>query len=529
MYITKGSCSQRPPPHINTISIEVLSLIMHYARGDFGQQPDPQRVYDRNVFLVQLSAVCRHWRFTAIGDGTLWCNISFSPSILSTINCATNFLRRSRGASLKLGIWGTGDSDAVTQDPILTDLMCALRQAGDRITTLDAVNPSDAVIQALNWPAANLGRFNIRTEDSQEIPPLFGGIMPRLEYLSISNPTGWEIKTFQHLHTVHIAASSWKLWRLSTLLDCLDANVALRDLHLTCFEWFEPEPATSAKRVVSLYSLHTLRFTFCNSAILLDHLDIPSSTALSIYSYCHHSEDILACLPGSPHFLEALKRPRFLTAVFDIEKQIFEIETLGPENIHILLGAVPRQGRFERKWVLRSMAAVTRFAPLSGVKWLTMVIDECRMPWRMWLARFDKLVTLEVRCPNPEEILNALGVSINDTKQVPCPSLRSLSMERSKLPTVNSSILRKFLAMRASTGNAISKLNLNNLDWSSAASADLAEWEELIRRTQLDGKCHCVRTPLRFFTALVFSDCRQFHTTGGPVALVTASVRVNCP
>jgi len=465
---------------------------MHYARGDLGQQPGPQRVYDQNVFLVQLSAVCRHWRFTAIGDGTLWCNISFSPSILPTINCAINFLRRSRGASLTLAIWDADGSDTVTQDPTLTDLMCALERGSDRITALNAVNPPDIVIRALNWPAVNLGRFDVLTKDSQEIPPLFGGIMPRLKHLSISNPTGWEIKTFHHLHTVHIAATSWKLWRLSTLLDCLDANVALRDLHLTCFEWFEPEPTTPAKRIVSLSSLHTLRFTFCNSAILLDHLDIPSSTALSIYSYCHHSEDILACLPGSPHFLETLKRPRFLTAVFDVEKQIFEVETLGPGNIHILLGAVSRQGRFERKWVLRSMAAVTRFAPLAGIKWLTMVIDECQMPWKTWLARFDQLVTLEVRCPDPEEILNALGASTSDTRRVPCPSLRSLSMERSKLPTVNSSALREFLAMRASTGNAISRLNLNGLDWSSAANVDLAAWEELIRRTQLDGRRHLI-------------------------------------
>jgi hypothetical protein len=187
--------------------------------------------------------------------------------------------------------------------------------------------------------------------------------MPQLQHLSISNPTGWEIKSFQHLHTIHVTANTWRRWRLSTLLDCLDANVALRELHLTCFEFFEPELPSSARRIVSLASLHLLRLTFCNSVLLLDHLDIPPCTALSIYSYCRHSENIFACLPESPHFLAMLKRPQFLTVVFDVKKGIFEVEILGPGDIHLLLGAVPREGRFERKWVLRSMTYCDTVCP----------------------------------------------------------------------------------------------------------------------------------------------------------------------
>lgn len=499
---------QRHPPTVNAISIEVLSLIMHYARGDLGEQPDPQRAYDRNIFLVQLSAVCRHWRFAAVADGTLWCNISFSPSILPTIDCAMSFLERSRGASLTLGIWNSGGSNAIVQVPGLTDLLYALGKDSDRVAALYAVDPPDVVIQAFNRPAMKLRHLGLQTQDSRETPPPFVGIMPQLEYLSISNPTGWEIETFRHLHTVHITAYSWKLWHLSTLLDCLDSNVALRDLHLTCFEFFEPELATPENRVVSFPSLHILRFTFCNTALLLNHFDIPPSTALSIYNYCHHSQDILTCLPESPRFLGALRDPQFLTVVFDVERQIFEVETPGPENVHILLGAIPREGRFGRKWVLRSMAAVTRFAPLSGVKWLTVVIDEYQMPWRMWLARFSQLATLEVRCPDPEEILNALTFSAGGTGRVPCPLLRSLSMERNERPTVNSFVLHKFLSMRASTGNAILRLNLNNLDWSSIENAGRAAWEDLIRHTQLNGRCSCV------CASFIFSEATSPVTIG---------------
>ena len=494
---------------------------MHIARGNPGQEPDPQRVYDRNISLVHLSAVCRHWRFTAIGDGTLWSNISFSPSILSTIDCALNFLKRSRGAPLTLAIWSTGGPSAVIHSPAFTGLMGALREATERITAVHTVNPPDVVVRALSLPAANLGHLSIHTDEYQEISPFFDGIMPQLRYLSISNPTGWEIKSFQHLQTIHITANTWRRWRLSALLDCLDANVALRELHLTCFESFEPEPPSSAGRIVSLASLHLLRLTFCNSVLLLDHLDIPPCTALSIYSYCQPSENIFACLPDSSRFLGVLKSPQFLTVVFDVEKGVFEVEILGPGDIHILLGAVPREGRFERKWVLRSMTTVTRFAPLSGIKWLTMVIDERQMPWKSWLSRFNQLSALEVQCPDPEEILNALVASIGETGRVLCPLLRSLSMERSKRPTINSSLLRECLAIRASTGNAISRLNLGNLDWSSASGADLVAWEELISRTQLDGRYYCLHAPFWVFTSFSPSHCRKFYTTGGLAALVS--------
>ena len=272
------------------------------------------------------------------------------------------------------------------------------------------------------------------------------------------------------------------------LLDFLDGSVVLGELCLACFEDFEPEPSAATERTVSIASLLVLRLTYCNSALILRHLDIPKSTALSIYSYCRDSEGMLTFFPESSHLLGVLEKVQLLTVVLDVEKQAFEVEIAGPDNIHILLGAVPRAGRFERKWAIRSMAAVTRSILNSGVKWLTVVVDEYRMPWKVWLSKFSGLLTLEVRCPDPEEVLNALIVSDNKAEEVICPSLRSLSLERSRRPTINSTLLRTCLTTRASGGNTISRLNLNELDWSTIAASELEEWVELINRTQLDGR-----------------------------------------
>ena len=451
-----------------------------------------------------------------MGDGTLWRNIAFSPSLASTIECASEFLERSRGATLTLAIWDEDTSDTIAENPAMNDLLAKLMGGVDRIATLVAVNPPGVVVRALESPARKLDYLSIQIADSGEIPTIFGGDMPNLKILAISNPSGWEIAQFQHLHTVHISATSWGPWRLSTLLDCLDGTVALGELHLACFEDFEVDPAADAERTVAIPSLLILRLTYCNSALILNHLDVPKSTALSIYSYCQDSDEIFTCLPEPPQFLGMPEKIQILTVILDIEKQVFEIEIVGPEDVHILLGAVPRLGRFERKWVLRAMTVIARFVPASGVRWLTMVIDEHRMPWKVWLTKFTQLSTLEVRCPDPEELLKALVVSDRDTGDIICPSLRSLSLERSRRPTVDTSILRDFLATRASTGNAISQLNLNDLDWSVVAASELEAWEELINRTRLDGWFVFLGLVVRSLTKTLRSHHWKFRAEGGP-------------
>ena len=377
-------------------------------------------------------------------------------------------------------------SDAV--NPAVEDLLGRLTQEVTRITTFVAVDPPDVVIRRLKHPAKNLNYFSVQTARSEEIPTFFGGEMPNLEILCISNPSGWSLARFHHLHTIHISASSWKAWHLSALLDCLDGVIFLVELHLACFQDFESEPTAEIERTVAIPSLLVLRLTYCDSALILSHLEIPRSTALSVYSYCQRSDDIFNCFPESPRFLGILDKVHVLTVILDVEKQVFEVEIIGPGDVHILLGAVPRLGRFERKWVLRSMAAVTRFTPVSGMKWLTMVVDEYRMPWKVWLSKFTQLSTLEVRCPDPGELLSALVISDNSTGGGICPSLHSLSLERSRRPTVDSSLLKACLATRAATGIAISRLNLNELDWSTIAASELEEWEALVNRTQLAGR-----------------------------------------
>ena len=476
--------SQNSGVGINTIAIELLSMIFHFARGDFEEESDPKQAYTQNLSLVRLSSVCSHWRQIAIGDGTLWRNISFSPSLPPTIECATEFLARSRGAALIIAIWNEGTSETVAKNSAITGgLLDRIAQGADRITAVVADNPPDIVVQALKSPARNLKYLSIRTRNSGEIPPLFSGTMPNLEILCISNPSGWKIAQFQHLHTLYITASSWRPWRLSALLDCLDNTTALLELYLACFGDFEFEPVG---RSVHIPSLLVLRLTYCASALILNHLEIPRSTALSIYNHCLQSDNIFAGFPKISRALRALENVQLLTVILDTEKQVFEVEIMGLGDLHILLGATPRTGRFERKWALRSMAAVARSISISGVKWLTMITNESRMPWKAWLSKFTGLSNLEVRCPDPEELLSTLAIPDNNTGGDICPSLRSLSLERSRRPAVDPSVLRGFLSTRASNGNPISRLNVHDIDWSMVSASEFGAWDELVNRTNLD-------------------------------------------
>jgi len=377
---------------------------------------------------------------------------------------------------------------AVVESPTMARMLNQLGENVDRITELVAINPPEIVIGTLTQPATSLVRLSIQTANAIIVPSLFGGVMPKLEHLSISNPVGWKIQLFQHLNTVHLTATPSRRWRLSRLLDCIDASVSIKELHLTYFEDFEPETVAESRRVVSLSSLHILRLTFCDSAPILSHLQIPPSTAVSVYSHYGHSEDILTCLPESDRFMRMLKGVQYLTVVFDVERQIFEVDVMGLTGIHLLLGAVPRQGELDRKWVLRSVTAVTRFTPISGVKWLTVVVDEYRMPWKVWLSKFDQISTLEVRSPDPTELLGVLAAPDGNAKRILCPALRSLSIERSQRPTADPLLLRECLETRASAGSAITTLNLNDLDWTGIPHTELEAWERFVNRTQLDGK-----------------------------------------
>jgi len=416
-------------------------------------------------------------------------------------------------------IWNPNSlaTPAVVENPTITHMLNQLGQSTDRITELVAINAPEIVIGVLTQPAANLVSLNIQMANTNVIPSLFGGVMPKLEHLSMSNPVGWKIQLLRNLNTVHLTATPSRRWRLSHLLDCIDASIALKELHLTYFEDFEPETVAESRRVVSLPSLHILRLTFCNSAPILSHLELPPSAALSVYSHYNQSEDILTCLPASGRFLRVLKGVQFLTVVFDVERQIFEVDILGPAGIHFLLGAVPWEGEFDRKWVLRSMATVTRFAPVSGVKWLTVVVDEYHMPWKVWLSKFDQISTLEVRTPDPAELLGVLVAPNGNAERILCPALRSLSIERSKRPTADPSLLRECLETRASAGSAISTLNLNDLDWTGIPHTELEAWERLVDRTLLDGKrILLMGSHVFFFSTACCSNHRKFHTTRRP-------------
>lgn len=387
-------------------------------------------------------------------------------------------------------MWNPDSSNipVATKNPEITHILNHLERSISRITELVAINPPEAVIEMLTQPATSLVRLSIQTTKPTAVPSLFGGVMPKLQDLTISNPVGWKLRLFQNLGTVHLLGTPSKRWRLSGLLDCIDASTVIKELHLSCFDNFEPETSAESRRMVSLPSLHILRLTLCDSALIIDRLEIPPSATLSIYGSCGHSEDILACLPGSSRFLRMLKGTRFLTVVLDVERQIFEVDIMGPEGIHLTVGTVPLQGALDRKWVLRSMAAIVRLAPISEVKWLTVVVDEFCMPWNVWLSKFDKVSTLEVRCPDPAELLGALAARIGETERIVCPALRSLSVECGECPTVDSSLLRKCLEIRALAGSVVSALNLNDSQWTTIPQTELDAWERLICHTRLDGE-----------------------------------------
>ena len=286
--------SQVFPPRINTVPVELLSSIFRLARAKSPPHLGTIDLHRQNLSIVCLSAVCRHWRAVAVGDAILWCNIAFSTSRLSTVKCATEFLRRSRNAMIAVQIFDI--KNVISYVTEVSDLVGNIVQQSDRIVKFEAVGLSQTIAKAFTFPACNLTRLIIHGRGAKEVPLIFGGRMPRLKRITLSNPSGWYLRMFPNVTGVELF-STWSRIRLSSLMDFLDGATNLEQLSLSGYCGFRSEPRTAPREPVALPSLRDLRFSLCKAPRILDHLDLPPSTRVSI---------LAGYDPNDPHVLNRL-------------------------------------------------------------------------------------------------------------------------------------------------------------------------------------------------------------------------------
>ena len=95
---------------IGKIPAEILCKIFSQVLNAQPPPSVPPHIvpFRRNSGLLQITAICSHWRSIALGYVMFWTIIAFSTSGRSSICCVILFLSRSRSALLSVHIWDSG-------------------------------------------------------------------------------------------------------------------------------------------------------------------------------------------------------------------------------------------------------------------------------------------------------------------------------------------------------------------------------------------------------------------------------------
>lgn len=389
------------------------------------------------------------------------------------------FLRRSRGAMITVQIFDIGNRISYVAE--IGDLMRKIAQQSDRIMRFEAVGLSSSIAEALISPADNLAHLTING-GAETLPLVFDGRMPRLKRLTLSNPTGWYLRTFPDITRVELFGSGSHI-HLSSLMSFLEGAVNLERLSLSRFQEFAPGRRMAPGASIALPSLRELHIYLCHSQEILEYLELPPSTRVSILSgHSPNTQHILHCLPNAGSLYNHLFDTRTLTiALHPTDDEFYLVTRVSFDQPKCFLQVHDDRGRFDGGWILNSVEAIVDFKPFFNINTLNLSVEVCPVPWTEWLPQLSGLVNMDIHSVNIAELVFALNRTHPQHGGPVCPSLRYISVEqRESGPALNSSLLKSCLLARSQAGCSVSWLRLQSWEWTPIDRADLG-WSVLIK------------------------------------------------
>jgi hypothetical protein len=453
-------------------------MIFRFARDEPRPHLGTVDLHHQNLSIVRLSAVCRFWRAVAIGDAILWCNVAFSTSRSSTIRCATEFLRRSQGAVLRVQIIDIR-RDVLPNIVQVSNLMDEIARQSDRIANFEAVGLSVLVAEALVYPANNLTQMTINGCGSEEIPLVFGGRLPRLRQLTLSNPSRWYLRALPSVAEVTISGCERDI-SINSLTDFLDGASNLEKLSLSRLGGLRTDRRNAPRPPIPLPLLRELKLAFCDPRILA-HLCLPPSTQATVLTgYEPNNRHMIHYLPTADNFRSLLHDTGSLTVVLNAAGDESHLVAYRDGRASCFLQIYDENKRLDHGWITRSVDAIAEFKPFHLIESLTLSIEQCSVPWKKWFPQLERLVSMDVCSTDVEKLVRELSRTHPDQDGPLCPSLRCLSLERKGCgPALNSSVLRSCLLARSQARHPIAWLRIRGRDWTAVDRRDLG-WKALI-------------------------------------------------
>ena len=446
----------KPRPHLGTVD-------MHH----------------QNLSTVRLSSVCRLWRAVAIGDAVLWSNIAFSTSRVSTVRCATEFLRRSQRAMIWVQIIDL-QRDVFLGVAEIPSLMDEIAQQSHRIERFEAIGLSVTLAGALVYPANNLTHLTIDGHSSEKLPLIFGGQMPRLLRLSLSNPIGWSLRAFPSVTKAAIHGGGWGV-SSRVLTDFLDGACSLEKLSLSGLRGLRTDHRHAAHPPIALPSLRRLKVAHCDSSSILNHLDPPPLAQISILSGNQPNDrHMLQHLPASISFRRLLHGSKSLSISLTATGDGSYLISYQNGRPSCFLQVNNEYKQLDQEWVSLTVNAITEFRPFHAIQSLTISIEQSSVPWRKWFPNLVQVVSMDICSIDIEEVMHELNRVYPNQDGPRCPSLRNISLERKGCgPALDSTVLKSCLLARSQAGHPIRWLRIRTWDWREIDRTDLG-WKALI-------------------------------------------------
>ena len=490
----------RPESPIDRVPVEILCRIflalLHSPLSRFA--PPNLGQYTRNMVLSKIIAVCRRWRSIASDCAILWTNITFSTTLLPTVQGATLFFSRSKEAMLSIHIWDparpAGDPKVEKASKMLLE---AISSQSHRISLCELSSSSPKFWRNWTLPAPNLRKLIVRGCCTNPPSLMFGGITPRLENITSLHHTPWLLNNYAALRRAELRNCD-HLARLETLLDALQGCEALEKLTLHGYARLRrgvPGPTPTL-----LPHLHEIDLLSCDSALILEYLDTPTLIGPVVIYDTNPRQNILQCLPGSNHNKPYLGGISELHVALDMYLARHYITGYYQDGrIAFYVGVHGVGDRVRWIWARSSIEAVASSAHFSEIHTLVFITDSLAIPWTMWLPNLTHIRKLSVSCPRSGDVLKALLATSPEDGSPFCPLLDSLAVYRcGKYAIVDHVSLAKFLLYRYRVERPLRRLSLHQDEWEWIRDLDEA-WGFLI-----ESQCKHFGSPTAHCSLIVY-------------------------
>jgi len=347
----------------------------------------------------------------------------------------------------------------------------------ERIKICDLFSYSPAFWSYWVHPAPNVHQLVLGGGNAVNVNP-FGAKLTQLRSITSLSCGLWPLGESQHLTSAQIRNDDRPIL-LNTFLDAFRGCETLESLILHGFNTLLPSDAPPA--VLSLPNLQRLHLFSCDSTVLLGHIKFVSlSEPLMIFNSIPY-QDILRSIPQSYHSAAFLQNLGKLQVALNARRSQYSVAAYrndGRLALYIGVSGVAHWLRWG--WIRASLDAVARFRPFSTVDALSFATDSLVTSWDTWLVNLPNLEYLNVTCPKPDGLLQALLIPDTKTRLHVCRALRILALHRCEQRTlINYVDLKRLVLSRWAARSPLEQIILHEDEWAYMRYLDTS-WIDLV-------------------------------------------------